>query len=164
MLALVGWTAGAVVAAGAWDAVRDAGITSASGSVDASGRSVAVFTDVVQPERRIICESRIGDAEKSARVPPPSLDLVVDDDGNQWHLIGFIQKGRDDTTITCAPLDERSDNATYAYTVVDGWTDRANTGEWIVRIGTLSGIALAIWTFIARRRHRLDQEADDAST
>ncbi|MGH3458146.1 hypothetical protein [Aeromicrobium sp.] len=150
---------GTTVAAGAWDTVRDAGITSSSGPVDAAGQSVAVFTDVVQPERRVTCESRIGEDKKP--VPPASLDLVVDDDGNQWHLIGFERNGLDDMAITCKPRDKGSDNATYAYSTVDGFNERAKNGNIIAIVGTVLGIGLAICTFIARR---LDQEADDAST
>lgn len=143
--------------------MRAAAITSASGPVDASGQSVAVFTDVVQPERRITCASRVGDDRKPTPVPPATLALVVDDDGNQWHLIGFVREGRDDMTLTCTPRDKRADNATYAYSTIDGFNDRAKTGNGIAIVGTVLGIGLAIWTFIARRR-RLDQETDDAST
>jgi hypothetical protein len=46
--------------------------------------------------------------------------------------------------------------------VVDGFNSRAQTGNIIVIVGTFSGIALAIWTFIARRR-RTHEETDDAS-
>ena len=64
--------------------------------------------------------------------------------------------------IRCTPADDRSDNATYAFSTVEGFTDRANIGNGIAIIATALGIGLAIWTFIARRR-RLHQETDDAS-
>ena len=154
------------MAAGAWDAVRAAPVAAVNQPLDASGQSVAVFTDVVQPERKVAC-SQITTAERKAEkkpqpVPQASLELVVNDDGNEWHLIGFEPDGRDDMAIRCTPADKRSDNATYAYSTVDGFTARANTGNGLAIVGTFAGIALAIWTFIARRR-RLHQETDDAS-
>lgn len=155
-----------MVAAGAWDAVRAAPVAAVNQPLDASGQSVAVFTDVVQPERKIAC-SQTTEADRKAEkrpkpIPAASLELVVTDDGNEWHLIAFEPDGRNDMAIRCTPSDKRSDNATYAFSTVDGFTTRANTGNGIAIIGTALGIGLAIWTFIARRR-RLHQETDDAS-
>ena len=155
-----------MVAAGAWDAVRAAPVAAVNQPLDASGQSVAVFTDVVQPERKIAC-SQTTEADRKAEkkpkpIPAASLELVVTDDGNEWHLIAFEPDGRNDMSIRCTPSDKRSDNATYAFSTVDGFTTRANTGNGIAIIGTALGIGLAIWTFIARRR-RLHQETDDAS-
>ena len=164
-IALLGWIVGTAVAAGAWDAVREAPIAAINKPLDASGLSVAVFTDVVQPERRVACTQTTEAAKKAKKdpraVPAASLELVVNDDGNEWHLIGFEPNGRDDLSIRCEPADKRGDNATYAFSTVDGFTDRANTGNGIAILGTAMGIVLALWTFITRRRH--DQETDDAS-
>ena len=125
-----------------------------------------MFTDVVQPERRVACTQTTEAAKQANKDPRPvpaaSLELVVTDDGNEWHLIGFEANGRDDLSIRCTPADKRGDNATYAFSTVDGFTDRANTGNGIAIIGTALGIGLALWTFIARRRH--DQETNDASS
>jgi hypothetical protein len=155
---------GTAVAAGAWDAVREAHIAAFNRPVDARGLSVAVFTDVVQPERRVTCTQTTEAAKKAKKDPEPvplaSLELVINDDGNEWHLIGFEPNGRDGMSIRCTPADKRADNATYAFSTVDGFTDRANTGNGIAIIGTALGIGLAFWTFIARRRHA--QETDDA--
>jgi hypothetical protein len=155
-----------VVAAGAWDAVRAAPVAAVNQPLDASGQSVAVFTDVLQPERNVAC-SQTTEAERKADekpkvIPPASLELVVTDDGNEWYLIAFEPNGRNDMAISCRPDDKGSDNATYAFSTVDGFTARANTGNGIAITGTFLGIGLAIWTFIARRR-RLHQETDDAS-
>lgn len=154
-----------MVAAGAWDAVRAAPVAAVNKPLDASGQSVAVFTDVVQPERKVTCSQTTAadrKAEKEPKaIPAASLELVVTDDGNEWHLIAFEPDGRNDMAIRCTPADKRSDNATYAFSTVDGFTTRANTGNGIAIIGTALGIGLAIWTFIARRR-RLHQETDDA--
>ena len=65
-------------------------------------------------------------------------ELVVTDDGNEWHLIGFEPDGRNDMTIRCTPTDKRSDNATYAYSTVDGFTARANTGNGLAIVGTFA--------------------------
>ena len=167
MLALTGWVVATVVAAGAWDEVRDAPVAVVDRPLDAGGQSVAVFTDVVQPERKVTCAHTTEADRKAEKKPKPirkaSIELVVTDDGNEWHLIGFEPDGRNDMTIRCTPTDKRSDNATYAFATVDGFTSRANTGNGIAIIATALGIGLAIWTFIARRR-RLHQETDDAST
>jgi hypothetical protein len=152
------------VAAGAWDSVREAPIAAISRPLDARGLSVAVFTDVVQPERHVACTQTTEAAKKAKQEPKQiraaRLELVVNDDGNEWHLIGFERKGRDDMSIRCTPTDKRPDNATYAFSTVDGFTERANNGKGIGTIGTVLGIGLALWTFIARRRHA--QETDDA--
>lgn len=166
-IALIGLTLGFSVAAGAWDSVRAAAITSPNQPVDANNRSVAVFTDVVQPDRRVTCRATTEADRKAKRepteVPPAALDLVVNDDGNEWHLIGFIDEGRDGMEIRCTPKDKRTDNATYAVSVVDGFIDRVNRGKGIAYIAVAASAALAIWTFIERRRKRY-QESDDAST
>ncbi|MGA9100962.1 hypothetical protein [Aeromicrobium sp.] len=152
------------MAAGAWDSVREAPIAAVTRPLDAGGLSVAVFTDVIQPERRVTCTQTTEAAKKAKREPKPipaaSLELVVNDDGNEWHLIGFEPNGHDTMSIRCTPADKRPDNATYAFSTVDGFTERANNGNGIAIIGTVLGIGLALWTFIARRRH--DQETDDA--
>ena len=155
-----------VVAAGAWDAVREAPVAAVNQPLDAGGLSVAVFTDVLQPERQVLCEQTTEADKKDKKdprpIPPASIELVVTDDGNEWHLIGFELDGRDGMIVSCTPKDKRSDNATYAFSTVDGFTDRANTGNGIAIIATALGIGLALWTFIARRRHD-HQETDDAS-
>lgn len=166
MLALGGWVVAMVVAAGAWDTVREAPVAPVDQPLDASGQSVAVFTDVVEPERKVTCTQTTAADRKAKKKPKPipeaGIQLVVTDDGNEWHLIGFEADGRNDMAIRCTPADKRSDNATYAFSTVDGFTPRANTGNGIATIATALGIGLAIWTFITRRR-RLHQETDDAS-
>ena len=155
-----------MVAAGAWDVVRAAPVAAVNKPLSAGGQSVAVFTDVVQPERKVTCSQTTAAERKAEKkptlIPPASLELVVTDDGNEWHLIAFEPDGRNDMAIRCTPADKSSDNATYAFSTVDGFTTRANAGNGIAMIGTALGIGLAIWTFIARRR-RLRQETDDAS-
>ncbi len=163
-LALGAWVIGAVVAAGAWDIVRDAGVSSSTAPVDAEDKSVAIFTDVLQPERRVTCRYTVAPVQKGAKptaIEPAPIDLTIADDGTEWYLIGFVLDGKDQMSVTCAPRDKRTDNASYAVSAVEGFSQRANVGNGIAILGTVAGIALAIWTFINRRR-RL-QEADDAS-
>ncbi len=161
-IALLGWNVGIAVAAQAWDPVEEAVVTSASGPVDAGGQSLAVFTDVVQPERRVTCTWKTEGRKKPTTILPPTRTLEVQDDGSEWYLIGFERNGRDGMAVSCTPRDKRADNAAYAFAVVDGFNARAQTGNIIVITGTVLGFALAIWTFIARRR-RTHQEPDDAS-
>jgi hypothetical protein len=140
--------------------VEDAEITSANAPVDAAGQSLAVFTDIKQPDRRIGCKA--GDKKASKAVAPAALQLVVNDDGNEWYLIGFIEEGHDGMEIRCKPGDGRADNATYAFAVVNGFRERVNTGKGIAYVSLASGLGLAIWTFIARRR-QTQEETGDAS-
>ena len=74
--------------------------------------------------------------------------FILADDGNEWFLIGFVTKGHDAMAVTCTPRDRRSDNASYAVSVVDGFTARANAGNAIGVFATIAGSTL---------------EADDAS-
>jgi len=163
-LALGAWMIGAVVASGAWDIVRDASVTSSTAPLAAADKSVAVFTDVVQPERRVTCSYTVAPAKKGAKpqaIEPAPIDLTIADDGTEWYLIGFVLDGKDGMSVACTPRDKRTDNASYAVSAVDGFSQRANVGNGIAILGTVAGIILGIWTFINRRR-RL-QEADDAS-
>ncbi len=153
-LTLAGWIIGVAVAGGAWDAVRNASITSANQALQAKGESIAVFTDVVQAERRITCSmvDVVRDA-KPVTIPPAPIALTVEDDGSTWTLVAFEPEGRDNVTVSCAPRDKQVDNAQYAYSTVDGFVDRARAGNLVILGGFLGGIALAIIVFVRRRRH-----------
>jgi len=154
-LTLVSWVVGVAVAGGAWDTVRHTPITSANQALQAEGESIAVFTDVVQAERRITCSmvDVVRDAEPEP-IPPAPIALTVDDDGATWSLVAFQPEGRDNVTVSCTPHDKRVDNAQYAYAAVDGFVERARTGNLVILGGFIGGIALAIVVFM-RRRSRL---------
>ena len=150
-LALVGWVVGVAVAGGAWDTVRNASVTSANGPLSASGASVAVFTDVLQSGRRIVCRSS-EPGHASRRLPTAPLALTIDDDGTTWHLIAFEPKGRDAMTISCLPTDRQADNAQYAFAEVDGFLTRANAGNNIIKGAFVGSLATAIAILLRRRR------------
>jgi len=152
-LTLASWIAGVAVAGGAWDAVRDAPITSANQALQARGESIAVFTDVVQAERGITCS--MVDVVRDAKpdpIPPAPIALTVEDDGATWNLIAFEPEGRDNVTVSCGPKDTRVDNAQYAYAAVDGFVERARAGNLVILGGFAGGILLAIVVFAKRRR------------
>lgn len=151
-LALVGWNVGVAIAGGAWNHVRQAPITSANQPLDAAGSSVAVFTDVMQADLGIACSWRLGASGESRPMAPAPLALTVNDDGLNWQLIAFEPDGHDDMEVRCHPTRGRTDNAQYAYAVVEGFNSRARLGNAI----TLASLALAAATatliFVLRRR------------
>lgn len=153
LLVLVGWVGATVVAAGAWDTVRDSTLVPVTQELaDADGLSVAVFTDILQPERTITCRGT-GAKGADVAIKTAAIDVPVDADGTEWHLINLLPEGRDGLKVRCSPLDKRVDNAAYSFALVDGFTSRGERGQAIATTGLLAGIALAGWTF-ACRRHR----------
>jgi len=147
-----------VIAAGAWDPVREATVTPVAERVDATDKSVAVYTDIVQPDRDVTCRAT-GPGKKVTEIPAAKLAITVDDGGDQWQLIGMLNEGRKDQLITCTPRDRRVDDATYAYAAVTGFASKANTAKGISILGTALGVALAGYTFYTRRQQRRDAPA-----
>lgn len=150
-LALVGWVVGVAVAGSAWDNVRNATVTSANQPLAARGASVAVFTDILQSGRQIICRSQ-EPGHRARRVPAAPLSLSIEDDGTTWHLIAFEPKGRDNMALSCRPKDHSADNALYAFSAVDGFLTRANLGNTIIQAMMLAALATAVTVFLRRRR------------
>lgn len=157
-IALGGATLAIVVAAGAWDPVREATVTPVAERVDAKGLSVAVYTDIVQPDRGVTCRAT-GPDKKVTEIPASKLQFAVDNGGDRWHLIGMLNEGSDDLQITCTPRDKRVDDATYAYAAVDGFSSRANTAKGISILGAAIGVGLAGYTFYTRRQLRKETAA-----
>jgi len=152
-LTLVRWMVGVAVAGGAWDAVRGAHITSANEALQAQDESIAVFTDVVQTDRRITCAmSDVVTDSRAVAIPPAPIALEVEDDGETWHLVAFQPEGRNGVTVTCTPKDKQVDNAQYAYAVVDGFIQRARIGNAIILAGLVGAVAIAAIVFVKRRR------------
>lgn len=150
-LALVAWVGGVSVAGSAWSTVRGATVSSINRPLAARGESVAVFTDVVQAGRQIICRSR-EPGHASSVIPPAPLTLAIDDEGTTWHLIAFEPHGRDGVTVSCRPKDRQADNAEYASAAVDGFLQRAGLGNVIIWTGM--GVAFVAATSIWFRRRR----------
>ena len=142
-----------VVAAGAWDPVREATVTPVAQRVDATGKSIAVYTDIVQPDRDVTCHAS-GPGKKVTTIPDAKLAITVDDGSDQWHLIGLLPEGGKDQLVTCTPKDRRVDDATYAYAAVTGFASKANTAKGISILGTAFGLGLAGYTFYTRRQVR----------
>lgn len=160
MLALGSAMVGTIIAAGAWTGVREASIDPLTGPIDADGRTLTLFTDLPQDGREIACTTRpesAEDAEPEA-IAPAALDIVVDDEGTQWHLVALLEKGEDAMVVRCSPVDGGSDNAVYGYAVVDGF-DAARRGSIVSLIGGIAGIGLA--ALILYRRFRLKRSEGD---
>lgn len=155
LIALGGSMTGTAIAASAWDGVRNAAVSPAVGPVDASGRTLAVFTDQSQPDRDIECVTRPVDQPEAepVEVPEAALDLSVDSAGTRWHLLALDTSGPEDVAVQCVPTDGRADNAGYGYAVVDGF-DAATRGERVGMLSLGAGVLLAGLTFWQRRRTR----------
>jgi len=149
----IGWNGGVWWAGSAWDQVREARITSANQALQAEGASIAVFTDVVQPDRRITCA--MVDVVREARpqpMGPAPIPLTVEDDGVTWQLVAFERNGRDNVTVTCAPADKQVDNAQYAYATVNGYDTRLWTGNIVSMAAIVLAFAIGVVVFRIRRR------------
>lgn len=160
LIALASTMAATVVAAGAWQPVRDATITPVTEVAQAQSHTLAVFSDIRQPDRDITCEA-VGTDKRHTPIPAAPIDLTVDDEGNPWYLIGLLREGADGLKLQCTPRDKRVDNATYGYAVVSGYADRTNTGKGIAILGVTLGGAFGAYVFWCRRERR--KEAAHAS-
>lgn len=153
LLVIGGWMASAVVAAGAWNHVRDATLQNVAERVDAKGSTLAVFTDVRQPERDVTCTAT-GPAKgaKPHTLDDAPIDLSVPRDGSTWYLIAFAQESGKDLKVRCRPKDEGADTATYRVAVADGFLDRTRNGAGIAWIAVGAAVVLATATWWSRRR------------
>jgi len=144
-----------VVAAGAWDPVREAAVSPVAERVDATDKSIAVYTDIVQPDRDVTCRAT-GPGKKVTEIPAAKLSITVNNGGDQWHLIALLNEGGKDQLISCTPKDRRVDDATYTYAAISGFTSKGNTARGISILGTAVGVLLAGYTFYTRRQLRKD--------
>lgn len=150
---LGGWMVGTIVAAGSWDHVRDATLESVTERVDAGSGSLAVFTDVRQPERDVTCTATPpGKGAEPVELEKAPIDLTVARDGSTWYLIAFEPEGRDDVAVRCTPRDRAADAATYRVAVAEGVLDRARLGAGLTWIATAAGVVLAVLTWWSRRK------------
>lgn len=161
LLALGSVMIGTVVAAGAWDPVREVTVSPTTTRADAQGKTLVVFTDIVQPDRGVTCLTT-GRDKKPVDIPPAALDITVDNEGNQWHLIGLLKEGADGMKVHCTPRDKRVDNASYAWATVTGFESRGNTANGIGTLGVALGVGFAGYVFYSRRRHRKETVRDHA--
>ncbi|MEO6605293.1 MAG: hypothetical protein ABIN55_06740 [Aeromicrobium sp.] len=152
-IALGGAVLAIVVAAGAWDPVREATVTPIGEPVDGTDKSIAVYTDIVQPDRKVTCHAK-GPGKKVVTIPAAKLSLTVTNGTDEWHLIGLLTEGDKDQLITCTPRDRRVDDATYTYAAVSGFASKGNAGKGIAILSTTIGVVLAGFTFYTRRKQR----------
>ena len=144
----------AAVASGAWTPVRQATVLSIPTRVDAADKTLAVFTDIVQPDRGVTCTA----TRRNKSVTPilkPGLAMTVTSGSEQWHLIGLLRDGSDGLKVSCAPRDKRHDDATYGYAAVTGYESKYNAGKGIAILGVTIGLGVGGYTYYTRRRHRL---------
>lgn len=158
-IALGGAVISIIIAASAWDPVREATVTPIGERVDGTDKSIAVFTDIVQPDRKVTCRAT-GPGKKVTEIPPldtpaKRLEITVTNGTDEWHLIGMLNKGDKGQLITCTPKDRRVDDATYTYAAVEGFTSKGNVAQGVSAIGTAIGVILAGYTFWCRRKQRL---------
>lgn len=153
LIAVVAWIAGTAFAASAWDPLRTAEVVPVGQPIQSGGdENLAVLTDLTQPERDVACVARSG--KKRLRVPPATVDIVVDSDGSRWHLIGVLPDAPDETRVVCRPKDDQTDTARYGTALVD-LSNRVGTGKAIAWGGLALGLGLAGTTLTARTRRIL---------
>jgi len=153
LFALVGTMAGTAVAASSWNPLRDVTVSPATTRADAQAKTLAVFTDIRQPDRHITCRA-IGRDKKPVAIPPSTVDITVDNEGNQWHLIGVLNQGSNGMQVECTPRDKRVDNASYGWATAAGVETRAGLGNDIGLAGVGIGIVFAGYVFYCRRQQR----------
>jgi hypothetical protein len=161
LFALASVMIGTVVAAGAWDPVREVTVSPTTVRADANDKTLVVFTDIVQPDRNIACRATDRD-KKTVDIPPAALDIRVDNEGNQWHLIGLLREGSDGMKVRCAPGDKRIDNASYGWATVAGFESRANAANGVGILGVAMGAVFAAYVFRCRRQHRKEAALEQA--
>lgn len=152
-LALTSIVIGTVVAAGAWDPVREVTVSPTTTRADAEGKTLVVFTDIIQPDRKITCRAT-GKDKKPVDVPAAKLDITVDNEGNQWHLINLLNEGANGMKVHCTPRDRRVDNASYGWATVTGFESRANLAKGIGILGLAVSTVFAGYVFYCRRQQR----------
>lgn len=152
---------GTAVAAGAWDPIREVTVSPTTTRADAQAKTLVVFTDILQPERDVTCRAT-GRDKKPVDIPPAALAITVDNEGNQWHLIGLLNEGANDMKVHCTPRDKRVDNASYGWATVTGFESRGNTANGIGTLGAVLGAGFAGYVFYCRRRHLREAVRDHA--
>lgn len=146
---------GAMVAASSWSGVREADVRPLAGPITTGGQGLAVFSDLDQ-DRTIVCTGREGKAKTGTTIESAKVDLTVDKDGSQWHLVAVDTGPPATVTVACAPKDGRVDNASYGYALVDGF-GAAKVGMTVSIAGAVGGVGLAL--AVAWRRARLFRPA-----
>lgn len=149
LIPLLAWVFATAHVASSWDAVRSVAVTPVGERINAGGEDLAVFTDLPQPDREIECVA-VGPKKKRTAIPASPVEVVVNSDGSQWTLIGFLDNAGDGFRVRCSPTDDRTDAAIYGYALIDDLQSRSGTGHLIAWGGVVLGLALAAVTTWAR--------------
>lgn len=152
ILVLGSWMASAVIAAGAWDSIEQAQVSTGLTDVYAAEMSVAVYA--VEPADDVTCTATDDDGTDH-QVRPASTDIEVRQDGQSWTFVGLLYDAPEVVSIACSPAE-----GTYGVAVVDGF-ERGNIAIGTAIAGTLLGVGLAIWTYYARRAIRREEKGHD---
>jgi hypothetical protein len=144
---------GAAVASSGWTPVKHATVLSIPTRVDAADKSLAVFTDIVQPGRHITCTATRPDKTVTT-ILKPGLAVRVTSGSEQWHLIGLLHDGSDGLKVACTPRDKRHDDATYGYAAVSGFESKYNAGKGISILGVTIGLGSMAYIYYLQRRRR----------
>ena len=149
LIALFSWAAGTAYAASAWDPVRTAAVAPIGQDLNPAGKDLAIFTDVLQPDRNVQCFAR-ADGPR-IKVPAAPVEISVDSDGTRWHLIAVLRSAPDGVHVACAPRDKAIDTARYGTAIVD-LSSRLGTAKLMSWGGFAVGLTLATATLYARTR------------
>ncbi len=152
LVAAIAWSVGAAYAASAWNPLRTAEVTVVGQDLSPNGQEIAIFTDVVQADRKIECSTRGREPRVEAR--PAPVEITVASGGTNWHLIGVVEGAPDGVRIKCRPADGSTDTARYG-TVVADLSSRGGTAKTVVWGGFAAGLAIAGLTVAARTRKEL---------
>jgi hypothetical protein len=161
LIALGSAMIGTALAAGAWDPIREVTVAPTTTRADAQAKTLVVFTDILQPDRKVTCRAT-GRDKKPIDIPPAALAITVDNEGNPWHLIGLLTEGSEDMKVHCTPRDRRVDNASYGWATVSGFESRGNTADAVGTSGLVLGAGFAGYVFYSRRRHLKETVRDHA--
>jgi hypothetical protein len=162
LFALASVMLAAAVASGAWTPVKHATVLSIPTRVNASEKTLTVFTDIVQPDRHVTCTATHPDKSVTT-IRKPGLAVTVTSGSDQWHLIGLLRNGSAGLKVACRPRDKRHDEANYGYAAVTGYDSKVNTGNGIQILGVVIALGVGGWTFYNRRQQRI-LDALDAAT
>ncbi|MBC7631958.1 hypothetical protein [Aeromicrobium sp.] len=162
LFALVSVMGATVVAAGGWTPVRESTVTPTSNEhAEAAGKSLAVFTDVLQPDRVVTCRGT-GPGKKVIEIPGKGVDIIADSDGTRWHLIALLRDGSNGLRVRCTPRDRRPDNASYGFAAVTGYDSAVNNGKGVAVLGGTVGLGFAAYVYYCRRSRR-KESADESA-
>lgn len=157
LLAIGSAMVAAAVAASAYDTIKTTPVTGVHELADASGRTLAVYTDDYEPERGVTCHGRDRDHER-VEIDKPVPEIENRAAGTTWRLLAILEDGRDGLRVTCTPESKDvDDGAAYAWSVVDDFEAPSRNGKGIASLGLAAGAGFAAYVFWCRRSAKRDR-------